>query len=129
MSKRRLILILIILLSLESFSQIPIQDNKPLSNLRKRKIAVVADTIRIDLFSIIPKTFLIEGYSDTAYSLDNVTALLKWKTVPSVDSVTIVYRVFPYKLNSVVQRLNYDSVSYKFYAKPFEFGGNDQQIA
>ena len=43
------------------------------------------------------------------------------------DSVTIVYRVFPYKLNSVVQRLSFDSVSYKFYAKPFEFGQNEQR--
>ena len=129
MSKKRLILILLTLLSLESFSQFPVQDNKPLSNLRKKKIAVIADTIRIDSFSVIPKTFLIEGFSDTLYYLDNVNATLKWKTVPSIDSVTIMYRVFPYKLNSVVQRLNYDSVSYKFYAKPFEFGGNDQQIA
>jgi len=129
LSKKRLILILLTLLSLESFSQIPIQDNKPLSNLRKKKIAVVADTIRIDSFSVIPKTFLIEGFSDTSYYLDNVNAILKWKTVPSTDSVIVIYRVFPYKLNSVVQRLNYDSVSFKFYAKPFEFGGNDQQIA
>ena len=129
MSKRRLILILLTILSLESYSQIPVQDSKPLSNLRKKKIAVAADTIRIDSFSIIPKTFLIEGFSDSAYYLDNVNALFQWKTIPSLDSVTIIYRVFPYKLNSVVQRLNYDSVSYKFYAKPFEFGGYDQQIA
>ena len=129
MSKKRLILVLVTLLSLESFSQIPIQDTRPLSNLRKRKIAVVADTVRIDSFSVIPKTFLIEGFSDSSYFLDNVNALLKWNTVPPIDSVTIVYRVFPYKLNSVVQRLNYDSVSYKFYAKPFEFGGNDLQTA
>ena len=80
MSKKRLILVLLTLLSLESFSQFPVQDNKPLSNLRKKKIAVVADILRIDSFSIIPKTFLIEGFSDTAYHLDNVNALLKWKT-------------------------------------------------
>ena len=129
MSKKRLILIFFTLLSLESFSQFPLQENKPSSNLRKRKIAVVADTIRIDSFSIIPKTFLIEGVSDSTYFLDNINSLFVWKTIPPVDSITIIYRVFPYKLNSVVQRLNYDSVSYKFYAKPFEFGGNDQQIA
>jgi len=114
---------------LESRAQFPVQDTKPISNLRKKKIAVVADTIRIDTFSVIPNTFLIEGFSDSTYSFDNINALLKWKALPPIDSVTIVYRVFPYKLNSVVQRLNYDSVSYKFYAKPFEFGANEQQIA
>ena len=131
MRKKRLILILATLLFavLESFAQIPVQDNKPLSNLRKKKIAVVADTIRIDTFSVIPNTFLIEGLSDSTYFFDNINALLKWKTVPAADSVTVIYRVFPYKLNSVVQRLNFDSVSYKFYAKPFEFGRNEQQLA
>jgi len=129
--KKRLILILATLLFavLESFAQIPVQDNKPISNLRKKKIAVVADTLRIDTFSVIPNTFLIEGLSDSTYYFDNINALLKWKIVPAIDTVTIVYRVFPYKLNSVVQRLNYDSVSYKFYAKPFEFGRNEQQLA
>jgi len=114
---------------LEIRAQIPVQNAKPISNLRTKKIAVVADTIRVDTFSVIPNTLLIEGFTDSTYFFDNINALLKWKTLPSTDSVTIVYRVFPYKLNSVVQRLNYDSVSYKFYAKPFEFGANDQQIA
>ena len=131
MSKKRLILILATLLFavLESFAQIPAQDSKPLSNLRKKKIPVVTDTLRIDTLSVIPHTFFIESFSDSAYSFDHVNALLKWKSLPSIDSVTIVYRVFPYKLNSVVQRMNFDSVSYKFYAKPFEFGLNEQQIA
>ena len=131
LSQKRLILIFVTLLFavLESFAQIPAQDNKPLSNLRRKKIAVVADTIRVDTFSVIPNTFLIENFSDSAYFFDNINALLKWRSLPSVDSVTIVYRVFPYKFNSVVQRLNYDSVSYKFYAKPFEFGQNQQELA
>jgi hypothetical protein len=131
LSQKRLILLFVTLLFavLESFAQIPAQDNKPLSNLRRKKIAVVADTIRIDTFSVIPNTFLIEGFTDSSYFFDNINALLKWRTLPSVDSVTIVYRVFPYKFNSVVQRLSFDSVSYKFYAKPFQFGQNEQELA
>jgi hypothetical protein len=131
LSKKRLIVILATLLFavLESNAQFPVQDTKPISNLRKKKIAVVADTTRIDTLSIIPKTFLIEGFSDSTYFFDNINALMQWKTLPPIDSVTIMYRVFPYKLNSVVQRLNYDSISYKFYAKPFEFGRNEQQLA
>ena len=116
MRKKRLILIVATLLFavLESFAQIPAQDKKPISNLRKKRIPVVADTIRIDTLSVIPKTFFIESFSDSAYSFDHVNALLKWKIIPSADSVTIVYRVFPYKLNSVVQRMNFDSVSINF---------------
>ncbi len=131
MSKRRLIVIFATLLFavLESSAQFPVQDARPISNLRKKKIAVVADTIRIDTLSIIPNTFLIEGFADSTYFFDNINALMQWKILPSIDSITIIYRVFPYKLNSVVQRLNYDSISYKFYAKPFEFGRNEQQLA
>ena len=131
MSKKRLIIILATLLFavLEGNAQFPVQDTKVISNLRKKKIAVIADTIRVDSFSVIPKTFLVEGFSDSTYSFDNINALLVWKALPSTDSVTIVYRVFPYKLNSVVQRLNYDSISYRFYAPTFEFGRNEQQIA
>ena len=131
MSKKRLIIIFATLLFtvLEINAQFPVQNNKPISNLRTKRIAVVADTIRIDTFSVIPNTFSITGFSDSAYFFDHINALMKWKTLPSIDSVTIIYRVFPYKLNSVVQRLNYDSISYKFYAKPFEFGRNEQQLA
>lgn len=131
MTPKRLIVILATLLFavLESHAQFPVQDNKPLSNLRKKKIAVTTDTLRIDSLSIIPNTFLIDGFTTADYFIDNINALLKWNKVPAVDSVTVTYRIFPYKLNSVVQRLNFDSVSYKFYAKPFEFGARDQQIA
>jgi len=85
--------------ALEGRAQFPVQDTKSISNLRKKKIAVVVDTVRIDTFSIIPNTFLVEGFHDSTYSFDNINAFLKWKTLPSTDSVTIVYRVFPYKLN------------------------------
>ena len=131
LNKNRLILILATLsfTVLESQAQVPVQNNKPISNLRTKKITVVADTIRIDTFSIIPNTFSIQGFHDSTYFFDNINAVMKWKTVPSIDTVTIFYRVFPYKFNSVVQRLNYDSISYRFYAPTFEFGRNEQQLA
>jgi hypothetical protein len=46
-----------------------------------------------------------------SYHLDFVTAILRWKQKPAVDSVLLTYRVFPFKLNPVAQHLNYDSVS------------------
>jgi len=131
LNPKRLIIIFATLLFtvLESFPQIPVQDQKPLSNLRKKKIAVTADTLLLDTLSIIPNTFSVDGIHDTSYMLDNINALLIWKTLPASDSVLIIYRVFPYKLNAAVQRLNFDSVSYRFYTKPFEFGKTDQPVA
>ena len=106
---------------LEIHAQFPIQDNKPLSNLRTKKIAVSRDPFQFDTLSIIPKYFSIKEISDSFYHLDILNAILTWKTLPAKDSVIITYRVFPYKLNTSLQRLNFDSVSYKFYTKPFEF--------
>ena len=131
MTLRRLIVILATLLFaiFESQAQVPTQEVKPFSNLRNKKIAIVSDTLRLDSLSIIPKTFFIENVADSTYFLNQLDAYLVWITKPSVDSVQITYRVFPYKLNAVTQRMNFDSISYKFYAKPFEFGRNENTIA
>jgi hypothetical protein len=100
------------------------------SNLKSRKIAVDKDSVLLDSLSIIPGTFLISGADDTsAYHLDFVRSVLTWKVKPSADSVTVLYRVFPFRLNSVAQRLNYDSVVNNFYVKPFEFNRNGERTA
>jgi hypothetical protein len=131
LTQKRLIIIFVTLLFafLESYSQIPVQDTKPFSNLRKKKVPVTADSLYIDTLSIIPQTFSIEGISDTAYSLNLPDAYLVWKIKPGKDSVLITYRVFPYKLNAAIQHMNFDSVSYKFYARPFVFGKNENESA
>lgn len=46
-----------------------------------------------------------------------------------MDSVTLSYRVFPYRLNSVVKGLNYDSVKNNFYLKPFEFNAGEAETS
>ncbi len=75
----------------------------------------------LDTLSIVPGTFSISHIPASDYRLDPINAVLYWKNKPSLDSVTITYRVFQYKLNSVTKRLNYDSVMNNFYVKPFEF--------
>ena len=96
----------------------------PGSNLRTRMVAVRADTLQLDTLSIVPQTFSIADVPDSLYRLDFVRAVLYWKIKPSTDSVAVRYRVFPYKLNAVVQRLPYDSVMNNFYTKPFTFENN-----
>lgn len=113
----------------ESQAQVPQQEVRSFSNLRNKKFAIVSDTLRLDSLSILPNTLKIENISDTAYSLNIIDAFLVWKQKPATDTVVIRYRVFPVKLNAATQRMNFDSVSYKFYAKPFEFGRNENTVA
>ncbi len=107
---------------MELNAQIPAQQ-KTQSNLRQKTFAV-ADSILIDSMSIIPGTFMVNGFHDSLYHIDFVQAKLKWIHKPSSDSFNIVYRVFPFKLNQALQRISFDSVMNNFYAKPIEFNDN-----
>jgi hypothetical protein len=105
--------------------QLPLHSNESkLSNLRQKKLPV-ADTMVLDTTSIIPKTFLVAGVSDTDYRLDFVKAILYWNKKPLADSVFISYRVFPFKLNPVAQHLNYDSISKIPFIIPLTFNNNN----
>lgn len=86
-----------------------------------------ADSVILDTASIIPSTFKITDVDTSFYRLDFVNAILHWKIKPSTDSVQLSYRAFPFKLNSVVQRLSYDSVINNVYLKPFEFNQNNEE--
>ncbi|MBL7743594.1 MAG: hypothetical protein JNN00_09005 [Chitinophagaceae bacterium] len=109
-------------------AQTPITTNQS-SNLRQRTIKADADTLRIDTISIIPNTFRINGVPASDYRLDFINAVLIWNKKPSSDSISIIYRVFPYRLNPVTQRIRYDSIMNNFSVKPYEFndGLSDQQ--
>lgn len=96
------------------------------SNLYSKRVAVKADSVILDTVSIIPNSFKIINVDSSFYRLDFVKAILHWKTKPATDSVLIMYRVFPFRLNSVVQRLSYDSVINNVYIKPFEFNTRNE---
>lgn len=82
---------------------------------------VAGDSLRVDTLSIIPQTLVVDRIPATDYNLDPVKALLVWIRKPATDSVLITYRVFPFRLDAITQRLQYDSVKNSFYVKPFEF--------
>ncbi|HQV61413.1 MAG TPA: hypothetical protein PLG08_11585, partial [Chitinophagaceae bacterium] len=117
---RIFLVITLALTSLWSSAQIPVAGN-PVSNLRKKTFRIDADSIKVDTISIVPNTFFISNVVVEDYRIDYVKAILYWKKKPIADTVTITYRVFPFKLNPVAQRMNYDSVMNNFYQKPFEF--------
>ncbi|MDP4264288.1 MAG: hypothetical protein Q8941_17290 [Bacteroidota bacterium] len=112
--------LLSVLLSLWGSAQIPIS-NKTSSNFRQRVFKVSADSLRIDTISIIPNTFIVRNIPTGDYRLDFANAVLYWIKKPSADSVTMSYRVFPYKLNPVAQHISYDSIMNNMSLKPYEF--------
>jgi hypothetical protein len=118
---RRISFVLLsVLLSLWSSAQIPFSNNTS-SNLRQKVFKVIADSLQIDTISIIPNTFIVDSVPASDYRLDFVNAVLYWNKRPSADSIRISYRVFPYKLNPVTQRMRYDSVMNNMSVSPYEF--------
>jgi len=96
-----------------------------LSNLHRKYIPVQAGKVHIDSASLIPGAFFVKDVPDSAYSLDWVNATLTWRRPPSrpgssVDSVLVTYRSFPYRLNAVAKRYNYDSIQNYFLVQPYD---------
>ncbi len=99
----------------------------PVSNLHQKFIPVRSVKLIFDSLSIIPNTFVMVGISEQHYLLDFVNAGISWRQKPNLDSVYISYRTFPYKLNSVVKRLNYDSIRDNFIIQPSVYAASNKQ--
>lgn len=89
-------------------------DGKPLSNLRKKYIAVSALPEQIDTLSIVPNSFRVFNVPVNYYRMEEASSTLTWLQKPYADSVLIQYRVFPFKLDAVSRRMNYEEVRYNF---------------
>jgi len=90
------------------------QNPSSLSNLRKKFVPVTSTVIKLDSLSIVPNSVSIANVSPSDYKVDEANGTITWINKPAVPSVWITYRVFPYKLSSVVKHFNYDSVRYNF---------------
>lgn len=93
------------------------QNPSPRSNQRTKNISTRKASVQFDSLSIAPGTFSIPSVSPNDYRLDEVNAVLIWLRPPAADSVNIRYRVFPFKINAVSRRMNYDSIRYNFLAE------------
>ncbi len=89
----------------------------PGSNLRKKVIRVSIPYQQVDTTSIAPNTFFIQDIPVSYYRIDEVNAVLHWLAKPPADTVLIIYRAFPIKLNAIWQRYNYDSIRNNFLAE------------
>lgn len=97
------------------------QVGSPLSNMHRKLVSTKAKTIRLDSLSLIPNTVVIDDVLPFTYKVDEVNATITWLTQPARDSVWITYRVFPYRLNAMTRRLNYDSIKNNFLSNPFTY--------
>ncbi|MEO6221189.1 MAG: hypothetical protein ABIO81_12220, partial [Ginsengibacter sp.] len=126
MNSARIYFVLILFLLLnDCFSQI---NPAPKSNLRNKFISTKTNPVQLDSNSVVPGTVILSAVATSDYDIDYVNALIAWKSVTLPDSVLIIYRVFPYKLNAVARHFNYDSIRFNFATeKPFIFRSNRQQ--
>ena len=91
-----------------------------ISNLRNKKIAVQYPIQKLDTASIAPGTLGIAGVPSSMYRVDEVNGAIQWNERPSFDSIEVQYRVFPFKINAVTRRFDYEAVRYRFTAEnPF----------
>jgi hypothetical protein len=90
------------------------------SNYHRKSISVHVGHTTLDTLSIVPGTFSIRDVDTAAYRLDWVNSSLSWQHPPARDSVIVYYRTFPYKLNAVGRRFNYDSIMNYFLVRPYD---------
>lgn len=128
MNRKRIYLFLPLILLLHFAGA---QVNPPsLSNLYKKSFSTKETQIRLDSLSIVPGSLVVEGISPFFYKVDEVNATLTWLEKPPVATVTITYRVFPYKLNAVVRHFSYDSIRNNFLSStPFVYKYGGRQIS
>lgn len=117
---RILLLIVCVLSALYADSQV----NIPISNLRQKSIILTGDTLALDTLSIIPRTLTIQRVPPSDYRIDFVNSKIYFIQRPVSDTLKISYRVFPYKLNPVAQRISFDSIVNRDYIQPFTYTEN-----
>ena len=99
------------------------------SNIRKKTLHVKPGSQQVDSLSIVPGSLHIEGVPDSLYHLDPINGTIEWISGPGRDSVQVVYRSFPYRLNAPSQRMRFDTVMGKFVVTPLtDCGAPDSSV-
>jgi hypothetical protein len=99
-----------------------------LSNLRTKLVPVTNEPVKLDSSSIVPHSVNIVNVPSSDYKIDEVNATITWINKPSLESILVTYRVFPFKLNAVIKHYNYDSIKYNFINNdPVTFNLNNKQ--
>ncbi|GIV33361.1 MAG: hypothetical protein KatS3mg031_0896 [Chitinophagales bacterium] len=99
-----------------------------LSRLRYKAFAVSGDTLVLDTLSIVEGSLVIRDadnrYIDSSwYEADYLKALLRWKKIPAVDSVWVLYRTYPFSFSRTYYRKDRSMITAKNTAgvNPFNY--------
>ncbi|RYY64650.1 MAG: hypothetical protein EOO13_18235, partial [Chitinophagaceae bacterium] len=114
MNPKRIYLLLLTLLPLFCAYA---QNGPGISNLRRKLISTNSGVITLDSSSIVPNTLVVEGANAEDYILDEVRATISFKRKMPAENVWVIYRVFPFRLNAINRRYNYDSIRFNFIAE------------
>ena len=87
------------------------------SNLRKKLVNTSSGSVTLDSLSIVPGSTIVEGVAATDYILDEIKATIGFSRQLPQENVWVTYRVFPFKLNAINRRYNYDSIRFNFIAE------------
>lgn len=98
--------------------------SQDLSNVRKKIIFIESDTTFIDSLAIVPGTLMVKSDSPLSYLLLNGPSRLAWIKKPSISSIEVEYRVFPFSIEKNYNRFSFDSVFYRFGAKPVKLSSD-----
>lgn len=111
-----------LLSSLFTFAQ---QNQLSVQNLRTARISTAPASTILDSLSIVPGSVVTEV--DTSfYTIDYSNATISWNKKPSIDTIEIQYRVFPFSFGKKVfhkdRALNYDT---NYVLLPFTYSATD----
>lgn len=107
------IFLLLLLLTGTAVCQLP---GDSLSNLRFKRILATSDTLHLDSLSIVPGSVKIAELARNDYQVVHDAGLLIFNKLPA-DSLSVLYRVFPFKSREMVRRFDFDSIQYNFTAE------------
>lgn len=108
---------LLILIFFAFTSALPAAAQVSPSNLRAKKIST-RGIVQLDSVSIVRESLFMGGIDTSFYTFDAINATIAWRKSLPTDSIPVMYRVFPFKLNAQVHRYRYDSIRNNFVAEP-----------
>lgn len=107
-----------------------------LSRLRFKTLATGSDTLHLDTLSIAPGSLVVRDASNrlidsSTYRVDAAKGALIWKTRPAADSITVMYRTFPFSLSRMVFKKNPEGIGQveDYLLNPFSYIPQSQSAA
>jgi hypothetical protein len=101
--------------------------NDALSTIRIQVLSTSAEQLQLDSLSMVPGSLIVAGIDTSDYSIDYFQSKLIWKNKPSIDSIQVSYRVFPFFLPVKYFHKNPKAIEQNILITPFYYNATDAQ--